>query len=291
MTDTDSSIPFAKLHGLGNDFVVLQQADLTAPLDAATLRALADRHTGIGFDQLLLLQPDEAAGDANWQVQIFNADGSPAQQCINGMRAVALWLQRRGLLQSTITLQLPSQSVQVGSDQPGRFFVELPMPKVCGVLNPCRHADQVFVKACAVDAGNPHLVVFSDQPRQHQQQLGQAMAAPAAAWQRHANLTADFRALAAVGCNIGFMCVAPERPQQVSLCVWERGSGATRACGSAACAVAAVLLQAQDFSRIEVEQAGGALILERSTDARLRVRGSATHVFSGQFDLDSLQTE
>jgi len=283
--------PFAKLHGLGNDFVVLEHEYVNLPLHAATVRALADRHTGIGFDQLLLLQPPAGTTDDVWQVQIFNADGSSAQQCINGMRALALWLQRRGLLQSTTTLQLPTQTVQIGSDQSGQFFVDLPMPQLCGVINPCRHADQVFVKACAVTVGNPHLLVYSDQPQQHQQHLGQAMAAPAAAWHQHAQLTAGFRDLAADGCNIGFMQVDHARPQHVVLSVWERGSGPTRACGSAACAAAAVMLENTDISSIEVEQAGGALILEHSSNARLRVRGRATHVFSGQFDPDSLQTE
>jgi len=285
-----ASLPFAKLHGLGNDFVILQQCDLAAPMDAATARALADRHTGIGCDQLLLLQANEAAADGSWQVRIFNADGSSAQQCINGMRAVALWLQRQGLLQTVTSLHLPTVTVQIGSERPGQFFVELPMPELCGVLRPCRHADQVFVRACAVSVGNPHLIVYSDQPQQHQQRLGQAMAAAGAAWQKHPGLTAAFRSLAADGCNIGFMRIAEQPEQRVSLAVWERGSGPTRACGSAACAAAAVLLQAQDFSRIEVEQAGGALILEHRQAGCLRVTGSATHVFSGLLDRHSLHT-
>jgi len=255
------------------------------------VRAIADRHTGVGCDQLLLLQAPDSNMDDAWSVQIFNADGSYAQQCINGMRAVALWLQRRGLLQAATTLRLPTLSVQVGSDQPGRFFVELPMPQLCGVLSPFRLAEQMFVKAWAVDAGNPHLLLESDQPQLHLQQMGQVMAEPAAVWQQHEQLSADFRALAADGCNIGFMRVDDDRPQRVALSVWERGSGPTRACGSAACATAAVLLHRQAFSTIEVEQAGGELILEHRQADVLRVIGSATHVFSGLLNWHSLHTE
>jgi diaminopimelate epimerase len=149
----------------------------------------------------------------------------------------------------------------------------------------------VFVKACAIDAGNPHLLVYSDQPQLHQQQMGHVMAQPAADWQQHEELSADFRALVADGCNIGFMRVNDDRPQRVSLSVWERGSGPTLACGSAACAAAVVLLQTQVFSTIEVEQAGGELILEHRQADVLRVTGSATHVFSGLLNWHSLHTE
>ncbi len=286
------SIDFDKSHGLGNDFVIIEQRNLPQALQRETISALADRHSGIGFDQLLVLSSFVQQTDGStWRVQIYNADGSSAKQCINGMRAVALWLQRRQLLQQPTVLQLADGTVLVGAAEHGDYYVELALPSMHGLLNPCRHADQVFVKACAVSVGNPHLIVFSDQPQQHRQQLGQSMAAANAVWQRHVDLSEAFRELARDGCNIGFISCHSEQPLHVQLFVWERGSGPTHACGSAACAAAAVVLHEHGFSRVVVEQPGGKLILEQINNQSLRVTGAARHVFSGILDQQLLQAE
>lgn len=286
------------MHGLGNDFMVLDTRQPQLELQADIVQQLSDRRTGIGFDQLLRLRED-ASGQI--QIDIVNADGSPAEQCGNGMRAIALLLHRQGRLNSpvsayteggVVTLQLADVS-DLSADQ--QFSIDLPAPVIQPKINSVSSASgHTFNDVFPVMVGNPHWVIFSDDPSQQRLQYGQELAVLDAAHLR------QYRSGAfAQGCNVGF---AKVNGDQVELCVWERGAGPTKACGSGACAAAWVVMQQargqskQGSSqwakkRVCVTQPGGQLVLEWLSDSNLRMTGPAGYVYQGSIDWPATQCE
>ncbi len=279
------------MHGLGNDFMVLDAQQPPVELQADIIRQLSDRRTGIGFDQLLRLRED-ASGQI--QIDIANADGSSAEQCGNGMRAIALLLHRQGRLQSPlsaytaggmVTLQVADGS---GLSAEQQFSIDLPAPVIQPKLNSVSSASgYTFDDVFPVLVGNPHWVIFSDDPSQQRLQYGQELAELNAP-QLQPYRSGPFNQ----GCNVGF---AKVKDDQVELCVWERGAGPTRACGSGACAAAWVVMQqAREQSgeeldqrankRVCVVQPGGQLVLEWLSESHLRMTGSAGYVYRGDID-------
>ncbi|MGB5940271.1 MAG: diaminopimelate epimerase, partial [Rhodanobacter sp.] len=165
---------FSKMHGIGNDFVVLDCRQRAFPLDAAQIRALADRHTGVGFDQLLSVEPARDP-DCAFYYGIWNADGSPSGQCGNGVRCVAAWLHRAGALAlgEDVTIESPSGPVTVRLLGPTEVTVDMGEP----VFEPARipfaadaaadHYELAVggeaLDVGAVSMGNPHAVVAVDE--------------------------------------------------------------------------------------------------------------------------------
>ncbi len=276
-------LDFTKMHGIGNDFVVLDCRTRPMPLDARTVRELADRHLGIGFDQLLSIEQAAEHHPARHAYGIWNRDGEAVGQCGNGVRCIAAWLHRAGLLalQETVLLQSPSGPVRVRLSDPHTVAVDMGEPQ----FEPTRvpfdaphradryplDVDGSPVTVGVVSLGNPHAVMQVDDLRAHAlERLGPQITA-------HARF--------AEGCNAGFVQVLDAG--HVRLRVHERGSGWTRACGTGACAAMAVLRdQGRVDARVDVQLPGGTLTIEWPGPGRtLWMTGPAAFVFEGQVTL------
>ena len=247
---------FTKMHGLGNDFVVLDAREAPS-LTEEQVRALADRRTGIGFDQLLRIEsvPD---ADGGFAYSIRNADGSDAQQCGNGVRCVAAWLQRAGALRGECArLRGPAGTIEARVLGDGQVSVNMGEPVFEPALIPLdaqveadRYALDVngeCVEIGAVSMGNPHALVEVDDPDSPRvQRLGPALTV-------HARF--------ARGANAGFAQVLSR--DAIRLRVHERGAGWTLACGTGACAAVAVLRRrGRVGDKVRVQLPGGALDIE-----------------------------
>lgn len=271
---------FTKMHGIGNDFVVLDARASTPSLDTSHIRALADRHTGIGFDQLLVIErprdPTRAAA-----YSIYNADGSPAQQCGNGARCIGAWLHRDGALGigAETTLESPagvigmhlldacSVAVEMGRPEfdPARIPFDAPTTATTYPLDVMgEHID-----IAAVSMGNPHAVLEVDDITSGRiDQLGPRITS-------HPRFPE--------GVNAGFVQVQDDR--NIRLRVHERGAGWTLACGSGACAaVAALHRRGRVGDEVRVELPGGALQIEwHGLGHALWMTGPAAFVFDGEW--------
>ncbi len=276
MSHSASGLNFSKLEALGNDFVLLDLRAGGADPAAALVRMLADRHTGIGFDQLLTLHSADTA-DADCRVQIYNADGSHAQQCGNGMRAVALWLHQSNPDQKHFVLETASGPVSAEIESAHAISAGMGLPNFDPAtvgLQTREPLEQLVppIPGClglgTVSVGNPHLIILLEHP-----------AAPELVEQTGRELSQ--LACFADGVNVSFACV--EAPDRVVLRVHERGVGPTLACGSAACATAAWLIH-QDLVQppVRVEQPGGALVINwRGARHPILMKGPARRVFDG----------
>ncbi len=266
---------FTKMHGLGNDFVVVDARIAPLPLTTEQIRALADRRTGIGFDQLLILEPaDDPSCVAAYSIR--NADGSVAQQCGNGVRCLAAWLHRDGALRGNeARLQGPAGVTAARLLDDNRVAVDMGEP----VFDPARipfeaqaqadsHAldvDGACITVGVVSMGNPHAVIEVDD-----------VEAPAIG-RLGPLVTAHPRF--PQGVNTGFVQVIDAHT--LRLRVHERGAGWTRACGSGACAAVAVLRRlGRVGERVRVALPGGALEIEwPGPGYTLWMTGPATFVY------------
>ncbi|HET8898750.1 MAG TPA: diaminopimelate epimerase [Rhodanobacteraceae bacterium] len=271
---------FSKMHGAGNDFVVLDARHAPMPLDAAQIRAMADRHTGVGFDQLLSIEPARDGASA-WRYGIWNADGSPSGQCGNGVRCVAAWLHRAGLLDTAQLMQVesPSGAVHVRLIDAGSVAVDMGAPRFTPVAIPFDAGSEqddyaidvagTMLTIGAVSMGNPHAVVeveSFDDP--HLATRGPALSA-------HPRFPD--------GCNAGF--ALRRSSGEIDLKVHERGSGWTLACGTGACAAVAVLARRGRVGpRVTVQLPGGRLQIDWAGPGHtLWMTGPAAFVFEGEW--------
>ncbi len=271
-----SRMAFTKLEALGNDFVLVDSRTTSFSPAKEDIVALAERHRGIGFDQLLILRAPQKPGSL-CRVEIFNSDGSRAEQCGNGMRAVALWLHRSGEFDHTVTIETAAGNVDISWHGQEKITATLPPPAFrpadCGLSGDetfpvdLTAGDQTF-SVLGAALGNPHLVIVLDHPPSADQvnDIGSILS-------QHDKL--------ANGANIGLTFV--EGPQRIQLRVFERGSGPTLACGSGACAAATALIRAgQARSPVEVVQPGGNLVIDwRSEGEPVAMTGPASMVFEG----------
>ncbi len=262
-------IAFTKMHGLGNDFVVLDgRAELIPALTSAQAAALADRHTGIGCDQLIVLEPSQAA---DFRMRIFNADGGEVEACGNAARAVGLLHGRPARIETSgglIATSPSDSSVSVDMGVPRFDWEQIPLAYPMDT-HPMPLAWEELVRPIGVNVGNPHAVFFIDD--------------------------CDAVDLARLGPMIETDPVFPERinvnvatvvdRSRIRLRVWERGAGETRACGTGACAttVAAIRRGLAD-SPVTVALPGGALVIAWGQDDRIVMTGPAAESFRGSFD-------
>ena len=251
------SLRFTKMHGLGNDFIVLDCRNAPMPLERAAIQRLGDRRFGVGFDQLLSI---EAAGDSAcaFAYGIWNSDGSTAGQCGNGVRCIAAWLAREGVLgDGLVRLMSPSGPVRVERLGDGRVRVDMGEPQFAPASLPFTKAEvsdryriEVMGRTLelgAVSMGNPHALIEVDD-------IAQARVDVLGPQVEHA---AEFPR----GCNVGFAEVRLR--SAIALRVWERGVGETLACGSGACAAVAVLhRRGQLDDEVEVSLPGGKLQIQ-----------------------------
>ncbi len=227
-------IEFTKMHGVGNDFVVFDAPADAAVLQPERLRRLADRRSGIGFDQALVLEAPRRADTAVFY-RIFNADGDEVEQCGNGARCIAALLHRRGLTRdSAITLDCPAGPIRARIAAGGVVAVDLGVPDFAPAALPFLAAaaadsyplevDGVLVAIGAVSLGNPHAVLMVDSVDEA------PVATLGPAIEHHVRFPQRV--------NVGFLQLCT--PHAVRLRVHERGAGETRSCGTGACAAVAV---------------------------------------------------
>lgn len=275
------SLRFSKMHGAGNDFVVLDLRDGAPPPAPALCRALADRHTGVGCDQILTIGQPLCPG-AVASYGIWNADGSPSGQCGNGARCVAAWLVRDGAARDAcFKLDSPAGTHAVEVLGQGRFRIAMGLPRFEPTQVPLtgfahEHATYEVelpaigpVRFGAVSMGNPHAVIEVDDV----QRADVGRIAPAL------QASPMFPASA----NIGFAQVLDRG--RIRLRVYERGVGETLACGSGACAAVAVLVRMGRVDRdVVVALPGGELhIAWPGDDAEVVMAGPAAFVFEGEW--------
>lgn len=272
---------FTKMHGAGNDFVVIDAVRAAVKINEDQIRKIADRQTGVGCDQVLLIEPPKRP-DADFEYRIFNADGSPAGQCGNGARCVGRFIHEQRLsAKSTITLQVGSDLRRLEFDETGSVKAELGAPIFAPAQIPfatdedaTEHAltlANVTVMAGVVSVGNPHAVLLVDD----------IAATPV---EKIGPMIQSLDVFPE-GVNVGFMQV--ESKTQVKLRVFERGAGETLACGSGACAaVIHGIRLGQLANKVTVSVPGGKL--EVSWDngvSSVWLSGPAETVFEGKLNL------
>jgi len=263
-------LEFYKLEALANDFVLIDARDREPVIEPGRIERLADRRIGIGFDQLLLLKPGTEGAIA--AVEIFNADGSRAEQCGNGMRAIAAWLARNGQLASSTRIQTPAGDVTLARAGDDGFSADLPGP---GPLSHTELRLPVPTLPASIDGwdlvslGNPHLIV-----RWPTEITAAALSGLVSTVERDPAWRQQV--------NIGLFRI--ESQDQITLRVHERGAGATQACGSAACAAAWTLRrQHPNAAPVSVRQPGGTLVVDLTGSAgRVVTTGPARVLFEGR---------
>jgi diaminopimelate epimerase len=277
---------FTKMHGLGNDFVVIDATEQAIELNRQQLRAIADRRFGIGCDQILLIEPARGP-DTLFHYRIFNADGGEVEQCGNGARCFARYVSARGLTSQTtipvgtaggpITLYLePADTVRVDMGRPRLAPAEIPFEADQPATVYPLQVDGERLEIGAVSMGNPHAVLLVDDVRDAPvARLGPLIEAHPR-FPRHA--------------NVGFMAVRDRAT--VDLRVYERGSGETLACGTGACAA---VVHGRRIGLLDetvaVRLPGGTLVISwRGEQHPVWMRGPATFVFDGVVDIDALTT-
>jgi diaminopimelate epimerase len=271
---TPMRIPFRKMHGLGNDFVVIDARARALAMTARRAAALADRKTGIGCDQLIVLEP---ADSADVRMRIFNPDGGEVESCGNASRAVGLLLadERGGetrieTLGGTITARAGTQGISVAMGRPRFGWDEIPLGFAMDTLAmPVAWED--LANPVAVNVGNPHVVFFV--PDTHAVDL--ARLGPLI---EHDPLFPD---------RINVNVASVTGPDAIALRVWERGAGLTRACGTGACATAiAAMRRRLTGRRVTVTLPGGPLTIEWDDTDTIIMTGPAATSFEGSFAQD-----
>jgi diaminopimelate epimerase len=266
---------FHKMHGLGNDFVVIDARDDAFAVSPALARAIADRRSGVGCDQLILIEPSAVA---DVRMRIFNPDGGEVGACGNAARCVASFLGGALAIETaggTIHADAGDGGVRVDMGAPRFGWDDVPLayPLDTAALPLGWDGVAPLRPPMAVNVGNPHVVLF----------------------------VADAQAvdLAAIGPAIEQDPVFPERVNvgiatieardRIRLRVWERGAGATRACGTGACAAAVAAIRAGlADTEVSVRLPGGALRIGWTPGGTIAMTGPASHVFDGEIDTDAL---
>lgn len=278
-------LQYSKMHGLGNDFVVIDLVRQRAYLDTVTIQRMADRHFGIGFDQLLIVEPPEDP-TADFKYRIFNSDGSEVEQCGNGVRCFARFVYEQQLTYKTkIRVQTKSGIVEPELGANGWVRVNMGQPKFLPEQIPfqAEKAQDLYslqlkdaeISIHVVNMGNPHAVTLVDDV-----------------------LTAD---VATIGpqvesherfperVNAGFLQVISRN--KARLRVYERGVGETLACGTGACAaVVSGIRRGLLDSNVDIELAGGILNISWTEGEPVWMTGPTATVYEGRFDLRYFQS-
>lgn len=275
------SLRFVKMHGLGNDFVVLDGVRQNITLSTEQVRFLADRHFGIGCDQLLLVEPSQNL-NALFRYRIFNADGSEVEQCGNGARCFARFVRDEGLTDATsipvetasgiIVLHIEANGdVRVNMGEPRLEPADIPFNAPERSMFYSLDVDQQTNDISVISMGNPHAVLrVDDLDTAPVKELGALI-------ETHPRFPKRT--------NVGFMQVLST--DHIRLRVYERGAGETLACGTGACAaVVAGRLHGWLDEQVRVDLPGGSLHIQWSGEGHpVMMTGPASRVFTGQIDL------
>ena len=275
-------LSFTKMHSLGNDFVLLDGVRRPFNLGRDHIQHLADRHRGIGCDQLVVAEPGRNGAD--FSMRIFNTDGSEAEQCGNGARCFAKFLHDEGLTDQTrLVVDTGSRLIQLEIEDDWQVVVDMGAPGFEPGALPFDAQDEAnvyqldvageTVEISAISLGNPHAVLLVDDvDTAPVERLGPAI-------ERHSRFPQRT--------NVGFAC--PITRSKIRLRVWERGVGETLACGSGACAAAVACHRLGRIDEeIEVELPGGIASVRWSGQGPVFLRGPAVTVYRGEIDPDAL---
>ena len=256
------------MHGLGNDFVVIDARESAVDMTEARARAIADRHAGIGCDQLILIGQSD---DADVSMQIFNADGSEVEACGNATRCVPLFVGRDVLIRTRAGLldaHLIDGGASVDMGAPRFEWDAIPLAYAMDTLHMGASWDDLPAPA-AVNVGNPHVIFFVDDlDAVDVERLGPLI---------------EHDPLFPARVNVNFAQVVGDN--HIRLIVWERGAGLTRACGTGACATAVAAIRRKLMTGpATVSLPGGDLVIAWAPGGTIQMTGPATHVFDGEAD-------
>ena len=277
------NIPFTKMHGAGNDFIVLDQLNVNYKLSSAQIKSLAHRQLGIGFDQLLIVEKS-VLPSAEFKYRIFNSDGNEVEHCGNGARCFFLFLKSSGITnKKTIAVETKSGVISLSFDADNLiavnmgfannnfeeipFFSEVNSKNIVSINN----VDYPFYP---ISIGNPHAVIKLDSLDNIDfsltgKQLQQSGSFPNSV-------------------NVGFLKIINKN--EIALKVYERGSGLTLACGTGACAASIISIQnGWVTSPVTVHMDGGDLVIKWAPDQPAPLIGPAKIVFEGEFDLQNFK--
>ena len=280
-TQQGTRLRFTKMHGLGNDFVVFDGINQAVTLTPEQCRHIADRHFGVGCDQILLVEQSSRDG-VDFRYRIFNADGGEVEQCGNGARCFVRFVHDHGLTDKT-TIRVETASgiieprlldnglVKVNMGAPRFAPADIPFAAEAEAMSYALKVGQHVIHIAALSMGNPHAVLkVNDLDNAPVDILGPAIESHARFPQR---------------VNAGFMQVLT--PHDIRLRVYERGAGETLACGTGACAAAVAGIR-QDWlkSPVSVHTRGGDLIIEwAGQDQAVFMTGPAETVFEGELEI------
>jgi diaminopimelate epimerase len=262
---------FHKMHGLGNDFVIVDARKEPFDVTPSLAKAIADRRTGVGCDQLIVLEPSDTA---DLKMRIWNSDGGEVESCGNATRCVVQLTGAKridsegGLLEG----ENLGREIEVSIGEPRFAWDEIPLAYPADT-NPLPMAWDELENPIALNVGNPHLVFFVPDAREVPlDELGPRIENDPAFPER---------------INVNVATYVHDR---LKLRTFERGAGETLACGTGACASAvAAIATKRAQSPVRVDMTGGSLTVEWSPGEPIRMRGAATHVFEGELDLEALQ--
>ena len=275
------ALNFTKMHGLGNDFIVIDAINQSVSLTPQQIQQLADRHFGIGCDQLLLVEAATTAA-SDFRYRIYNADGGEVQQCGNGARCFMRFVRDQGLTdKSQLQVETLGGPLQLTLQADGRISVDMGVPRLepadIPFVAPQREPAYVLdvldrhLEIAAISMGNPHAVLLVDDIE------NAPVASVGPALEQH--LRFPERA------NVGFMQIVDD--DCIRLRVFERGAGETLACGSGACAaVVAGRLWERLSESVKVLLNGGELVVSWAGEGQpVLMTGPATTVYQGRIEL------
>jgi len=274
-------LPFTKMHGLGNDFVVLNGLQTPIELNAEQIRFIADRRLGVGCDQVLMIEASESSA-ADIRYRIFNADGGEVEQCGNGVRCIGDYLRRRSLIDgNSVTVETNSGLVTIyleGLDQirvdmgvPLFEPADIPLASTQRKMQYHLSLSSAELEVMAVSVGNPHAVLLVEDIEQA------PVSSIAPQIQQHS--------LFPESVNVGFMEIVGS--SHIRLRVYERGVGETLACGTGACGAVAVGINTGRLgNEVDVELRGGNLAINWAGEGQaVWMTGPATTVYEGQIEI------
>ncbi|MGE8477031.1 MAG: diaminopimelate epimerase [Pseudomonas shirazensis] len=272
---------FTKMHGLGNDFMVLDLVSQHAHIQPKHAKQWGDRHTGIGFDQLLIVEAPNNP-DVDFRYRIFNADGSEVEQCGNGARCFARFvLDKRLTAKKLIRVETKGGIIELDVRNDGQICVDMGPPRLDPEQIPFQAAEQALSYALEVDGqnysiaavsmGNPHSVLRVDD----------VLSAPV----HELGPKIEHHPRFPQRVNAGFIQIVDRH--RANLRVWERGAGETQACGTGACAAAvAAISQGWMDSPVSIDLPGGRLSIEWAGPGQpVLMTGPAVRVYEGQVRL------
>jgi len=274
-------VNFSKMHGLGNDFLVVDNVTQNVFFSKEQIAKFSDRNFGVGFDQLLVVEPPYDP-DLDFHYRIFNADGSEVGQCGNGARCFAKFVRMKGLCNKhKIKVSTSTGKMNLQLERDGNISVTMPVPQFEPNKIPfnAKKSEGTYILRCenetvlcgVVSMGNPHCVVTVDS----------VLEAPVASLGSELSVHERFPK----DVNVGFMEIVS--PNYIKLRVYERGAEETLACGSGACAAVVIgYMQKKLAKQVTVELPGGKLrVFWQGPGHPVKMSGPAVHVFDGQLSV------